>query len=137
MADFVLHERLEADSILMRDLPLSQLRLNNIKTVPWLILIPRRPNVREIFELIADDRAQLMEEIVQASKALTELYAPDKMNVAALGNQVPQLHVHVIARFASDPVWPDPVWGRIADEPYPVGAAGIIREKLSNAKVWS
>ena len=137
MSGFALHPRLEADSLFIRDLPLSQLRLNNIKTVPWLILVPRRLDVKEIYQLDAADRAVLIEEIAQASRALDALYAPDKINVAALGNQVPQLHVHVIARFTGDAAWPDPVWGRVAMEPYALGAAGIIRGKLDAGKFWN
>ena len=136
MTGFILHSRLEADSVFVRDLPLSQLRLNNVKAAPWLVLVPRRADIREIYELETADRAQLMEEIAQASKALSALYGPDKINVAALGNQVPQLHVHVIARFTGDAAWPDPVWGRIAMEPYEIGAAGLIKVKLNGGKFW-
>jgi diadenosine tetraphosphate (Ap4A) HIT family hydrolase len=134
MTSFVLHARLEADSLFVRDLPLSQLRLNNVKAAPWLVLVPRRPDIREIYELPSADRAQLMEEIAQASNALTVLYAPDKINVAALGNIVPQLHVHVIARFTGDAAWPDPVWGLLAGEPYDAGAAEVIVKKLNDGK---
>ena len=136
MSDFALHPRLEADSLLMRDLPLSQLRLNNIKTVPWLILVPRRADIKEIHQLNAADRGLLMEEIAQTSRVLDALYAPDKINVAALGNIVPQLHVHVVARFASDAVWPEPVWGRVAMEPYELAAIATIKEKLNHKKLW-
>jgi len=136
MSNFTLHPRLEADCVFMRDLPLSQLRLNNVKTVPWLILVPRRPDVLEIHQLAATDRALLIEEIAQTSHALTELYAPDKINVAALGNIIPQLHVHVIARFATDAAWPGPVWGRVAAEPYAAGAAEEIRTKINKGWLW-
>jgi diadenosine tetraphosphate (Ap4A) HIT family hydrolase len=137
MSDFVLHPRLEADSLFMRDLTLCQLRLNNVKSVPWLVLVPKRPDVREIFQLSKDDRALLMEETAQASKALAELYAPDKINVAALGNIVSQLHVHVIARFTADVAWPDPVFGRVAAEPYGVDAATALRERLDRTAFWT
>lgn len=120
----------------MRDLGLSQLRLNNVKIVPWLVLVPRRPDMREIYELSAPDRTQLMEEMTQTARALSELYAPDKINVGALGNMVPQLHVHVIARFASDPVWPDPVWGRVSPEPYEAGAVKEIKTRLNDDRLW-
>jgi diadenosine tetraphosphate (Ap4A) HIT family hydrolase len=137
MNGFVLHERLQADSIFIGDLALSQLRLNNVKSVPWLILVPRRPDVREIYQLDAADRTALIEEIAQASRALDALYAPDKINVAALGNQVPQLHVHVIARFTGDAAWPDPVWGKVTMEPYELKAIAEIKEKLNNTKFWA
>jgi diadenosine tetraphosphate (Ap4A) HIT family hydrolase len=134
MSDFVLHEKLQADSIFIRDLSLSQLRLNNVKTVPWLVLVPRKADVQEIYQLSSADRAVLIEEIAQASQALDALYAPDKINVAALGNQVPQLHVHVIARFTSDAAWPDPVWGKVATELYELKAIAAIKEKLNAGK---
>lgn len=86
---------------------------------PWLILVPEREGVREIHELAAADRAALIEEVARASSALARLFRPDKMNVGALGNVVPQLHVHVVARFASDPAWPGPVWGSGPAVPYP------------------
>ena len=137
MGSFVLHARLEADSVFVRDLALSQLRLNNVKAAPWLVLVPRRADIRDIHELDAADRALLIEEIAQTSKALTGLYAPDKINVAALGNVVPQLHVHVIARFTKDAAWPDPVWGRIAMDPYEIGAARLIKAKLNGGAFWT
>jgi len=137
MTDFVLHPRLETDSAFMRDLALSQLRLNNVKSIPWLVLVPRRADIREIYQLEAAGRALLIEEIAQASKALEALYAPDKINVAALGNIVPQLHVHVIARFTSDAAWPDPIWGRVMPEPYETGAIEAIKAKLNNGKFWA
>ncbi len=132
MPGFSLHKQLEADSILLLDLPLCQLRLQNQKATPWLILVPRRADVKEIFDLPAPDRAMLIEEIVQASQALTELYAPDKINVAALGNTVPQLHVHVIARFTQDAAWPNPVWGRVDTAPYELGAIVEVKKKLQD-----
>lgn len=136
MSPFSLHPQLEADSILIRDLGLSQLRLHKQKTVPWLILVPRRPEIREIYELAAPDRTQLMEEIAQAARALDALYAPDKINIAALGNMVPQLHVHVIARFTSDPAWPKPIWGLLAPEPYDAEAIGLMKTKLNEGGFW-
>jgi diadenosine tetraphosphate (Ap4A) HIT family hydrolase len=136
MSDFSLHPQLASDSIFMRDLALSQLRLNNQKNVPWLVLVPRRADIREIYELSPVDRAQLTEEIAQASKALVELYAPDKINVGALGNIVPQLHIHVIARFKSDAAWPNPVWGRVTPEPYPAEAIEVIKTKLNGLTLW-
>jgi len=137
MTAFLLHARLETDSVFVRDLTLSQLRLNNVKAAPWLVLVPRRADIREIYELTVTDRAQLIEEIAQASKALSELYAPDKINVAALGNVVPQLHVHIIARFLGDAAWPDPVWGRIEADPYEAGAADVIKKKLNEKNFWT
>lgn len=130
MSQFILHSQLEADSIWVCDLPLCQLRLHNQKTVPWLILVPRRPDVTEIYQLNLAERAALMEEIALASKTLNALYAPDKMNVAALGNMVAQLHIHIIARYKTDEAWPNPIWGRIAHEPYEEKALIEIKKKL-------
>ncbi|MGH6894214.1 MAG: HIT family protein [Dongiaceae bacterium] len=83
----------------------------NDATYPWLILVPRLTDAREILDLSAADRVRLMDEIAWASQALRDLRQPDKINVASLGNVVPQLHVHVLGRFAGDPTWPRPVWG--------------------------
>ncbi len=91
----------------------------NERSWPWLILVPRRPGLIEIVDLEPADRVTLIEEIARAAEALRQLYRPDKLNVAALGNVVPQLHVHIIARFRSDLAWPRPVWGvKPALEPY-------------------
>ena len=136
MTHFLLHPQLEADSFLMLDLPLSQLRLSNQKAVPWLILVPRRNDIKEMYELDKADRAQLMEEITQTAKALDQLYAPDKINIAALGNIVPQLHIHIIARFKNDPVWPAPVWGKLNSDPYTAEAIKEIKTKLNTPKFW-
>lgn len=131
MPNFTLHPQLEADSFLMRDLPLCQLRLNNQKNAPWFVLVPRRPDIKEIFELSYADQTQLMREITQTSKAIYELYAPDKINVGALGNIVPQLHIHIIARFKSDDAWPDPIWGKLSPAPYTADAIRAIKDKLN------
>jgi diadenosine tetraphosphate (Ap4A) HIT family hydrolase len=83
----------------------------NDRAYPWLILVPRRNGVREIIDLSSADQALLLREIGQASRAIKKALKPEKLNVAALGNVVPQLHVHVIARFTDDPAWPRPIWG--------------------------
>ena len=102
---FALDPRLEVD------LPLSALRLSGDARYPWVLLVPRRPDLTEIIDLDAAGRIQLMDEIAQVSTALRQITGCDKLNVGALGNVVAQLHVHVIARFRSDPAWPGPVWG--------------------------
>lgn len=127
---FALHERLQADTIPLGRLALSRLLLMNDATYPWLILVPERPDVREIIELAAADRIALMEEITDVSRALTAMVHPDKLNVAAIGNLVPQLHVHIVARFRSDPAWPAPVWGRTPPRPYSPAAAAEMRARL-------
>lgn len=115
---FELHPRLAADTREVARLPLCQVLLMNDRRFPWLILVPRRPNIREIHQLAAADRATLVEEIAKVAQAMEKLHKADKMNVAALGNQVPQLHVHVIARFTADSAWPNPIWGRGTAEAY-------------------
>jgi diadenosine tetraphosphate (Ap4A) HIT family hydrolase len=119
MAKFSLHERLRADTIELTRWPLSIVLLMNVRHWPWLVLVPRRPEIREIHELQETDQRALTAEIVRASRTLTGLVQPHKINVAALGNVVPQLHVHVIARFTDDPAWPKAVWGAVPPEPYP------------------
>jgi len=109
--DFQLDDRLAADSVAVVDLPLSAVRLMSDATYPWLLLVPRRAGLSELIDLDAADRGRLMEEIALTSTALRAITGADKLNVAALGNMVRQLHVHVIARFVGDPAWPGPVWG--------------------------
>ena len=116
MTEFALDPRLEADTLEVTRLPLSVVRLMNDRRFPWLILVPARPGAMEIVDLDHADRAQLIEEIAVASAALRELFHAKKLNVAALGNVVAQLHVHVIARFESDDAWPKPVWGTTAEK---------------------
>ncbi|MEJ2133348.1 MAG: HIT domain-containing protein, partial [Gammaproteobacteria bacterium] len=108
---FELHPRLAADTIPLGRFGLSALLLMNDSRYPWCILVPRRAGVREIHELREDDQVALLREIVHLSEHMQASFRAHKMNVAALGNQVPQLHVHVIARQTSDPAWPGPVWG--------------------------
>ncbi len=117
-AAFSLDSRLAADTVQVADLPLSAVRLMNDATYPWLILVPRREGAVEIVDLNPQDRVQLMEEIATVSGVLRAMTVCDKLNVAALGNMVPQLHVHVIGRFAGDPAWPGPVWGKAPARPY-------------------
>lgn len=109
---FALNPRLAKDTIDIGALELSRLLLMNDATYPWVILVPQRDGIREICELTGPDRHLLMDEIAQVSEALVHVFRPDKVNVAALGNVVPQLHVHIVARFAADASWPDPIWGK-------------------------
>jgi len=115
---FALHPALERDTVLVTRLALCRVLLMSDRRFPWLILVPERDGVREIAELSPADRGILIEEIALASEALTRRFRPDKLNVGALCNVVPQLHVHVVARFTSDPAWPGPVWGSGAADPY-------------------
>jgi diadenosine tetraphosphate (Ap4A) HIT family hydrolase len=106
-----LHPQLEQDTAPVGDLPLCQVRAINDANFPWLVLVPRRAGVVEIADLSGPDAALLIGEIAQASRALKSVTSCDKLNVAAIGNVVPQLHVHIVARWTADPLWPKPVWG--------------------------
>ena len=132
-ADFVLHPRLAADTLPVADLPLSRVLLMDDARFPWLILVPRRPALREITDLPAGERAALMEEIALASRALEREVGAEKLNVGALGNVVEQLHIHVVARFAADPAWPGPVWGSGAAVPYSEGGTEALAGRLAAA----
>jgi diadenosine tetraphosphate (Ap4A) HIT family hydrolase len=115
---FRLAPRLEADSALLVDWPLCQVRLMDDARFPWLILVPRRAGLEEWTELRVEDSAQLAQEVAKAGRALTQMFMPTKLNVGALGNIVRQMHVHVVARFETDAAWPGPVWGQGARIPY-------------------
>jgi len=134
---FSLHERLTADCITLDDWPLCRVLLMNDASYPWLILVPRRPGLSEFHDVAEADRPQLMAEIDRASRALKTRFDADKINVGALGNMVPQLHIHVIARFKDDPAWPGPVWGARPAVPYESGALQerieALRESLAAA----
>jgi diadenosine tetraphosphate (Ap4A) HIT family hydrolase len=106
-----LHPQLEKDTINIGDLPLSRVLVINDANYPWLLLVPRRTGAIEIVDLDEVAQAQLMTEINRVARALQDLTKPDKLNIAALGNVVPQLHVHIIARRRNDAAWPRPVWG--------------------------
>lgn len=127
---FELHHRLAADTVAVEDWPLCRILLMNDATYPWLVLVPRRNAVSELHELDAGDRAQLVEEMAEASHRLQNVTKAIKMNVAALGNVVPQLHVHVVARFADDPAWPKPVWGVVPGRPYEAAELAARLETL-------
>ena len=105
------HAQLKNDTIDIGDLPLSRVLVIKDANYPWLLLVPRREDVREIIDLDEVEQAQLMTEINRVARALKDVTKCDKLNIAALGNAVPQLHVHVIARRTSDVAWPRPVWG--------------------------
>ena len=124
---------LDRDTVSVVRLPLCRVLLMKDRRFPWLILVPERESVREIYELSQVDRAALVEEIARASEVLQRLFQPDKLNVGALGNVVPQLHVHVVARFATDPAWPGPVWGSGPAEPCADTELEEMRERLASA----
>ncbi|MCW8327547.1 HIT family protein [Photobacterium sp. SDRW27] len=109
---FTLHPRLAADTTILGDLPLCRVLLSKEALGPWLILVPRKDNLTEIHHLPQDEQFQLMRESSAVAALLETDYQADKINVGALGNLVPQLHIHHIARFQSDIAWPGPVWGK-------------------------
>ena len=115
---FELHPQLAEDTVPVIELALCEVRLMDDANHPWLVLVPRVANVTELIDLDATQRMQLTAEIDTTSRALKSLFKPDKINIAALGNLVPQLHVHVIARFHRDIAWPRPVWGTAAARAY-------------------
>ncbi|MCA0423956.1 MAG: HIT domain-containing protein [Proteobacteria bacterium] len=127
---FVLDPAFTRDCYVLGDLPLCRALLMNDARYTWFILIPRRSGIVEIIDLLPEDRRQLLDEVVIASDVLKTVVAPDKINVGALGNMVPQLHVHVIARFRSDPAWPGPVWGHSPAAPYPAHGLGVATDRL-------
>ncbi len=116
---FALHPRLATDTLPLGDLPLCRVLLMNDCRFPWLILVPRRARITELHQLAESDQQQLLAESNQAARALLALGQDRKINLGALGNLVPQLHWHVIARSPDDPCWPGPVWGNGQAEPYP------------------
>ena len=118
MSDFPLHPRLAADAVFVADWALSRVLLMNDARYPWLILVPRRIGLTELFDLGQDDRAVMIEEVSRAARALKEISGAAKINVGALGNLVPQLHIHVVARSLGDAAWPGPVWGQGTAAPY-------------------
>lgn len=115
---FSLHPQLAADTFQLTQLPLCEVLLMKDANHPWLVLVPRIGEVVELVDLSDEEQVTLTREIALSSRALQTLFKPDKLNVAALGNVVPQLHVHVIARFTTDVAWPRPVWGAAPARPY-------------------
>lgn len=130
MADFEPDARLVADSHPVAELPLCQLRLMNDARYPWLVLIPRRPGVSEVFELDEADQRQLWREATAVGQALKAQLGGDKLNVANLGNVVAQLHVHLVLRRRDDDAWPGPVWGHGQATPYAPDAQAAMRDRV-------
>jgi diadenosine tetraphosphate (Ap4A) HIT family hydrolase len=129
MVPFTLDSRLAADTLPSGDVPLCSALLLDDARFPWFVLVPRRAGVTEVTDLSDEDAMTLMGEIRVATRVMLELAKPDKVNVAALGNVVAQLHVHVVGRFRSDPAWPGPVWGHGSRAPYPHHAAAALVER--------
>ena len=130
-SSFALDPRLDAETIPVGDLGLSTVRLMNDSRFPWLLLVPRRPDMSELTDLDREDAASLTDEVRLAVRVMGELSQPDKVNVASLGNVISQLHVHVIGRFRSDPAWAGVVWGSGVAIPYPHHAAAALVERAA------
>ncbi len=128
---FALAPQLAADTIPVGDLKLSSVLLMDDARFPWFILVPRRPGASELTDLTAEEAAVLMGEIRIAVRVMLDMAKPDKVNVAALGNVVSQLHLHVVGRFRSDRAWPGPVWGHGTRAPYPAHAAAALAERAA------
>jgi diadenosine tetraphosphate (Ap4A) HIT family hydrolase len=128
---FEMNPRIVADTVFLTDWPLCRVLLMNDSTYPWMVLVPRREGVVEITDLEPPDRLILMEEIARASTALRQAVSPFRINIAALGNVVAQLHVHVIAREIRDAAWPKPVWGAVPTQPY---TPGVLEQRLAQLR---
>jgi len=115
---FSLHPALKKDCIELGRLDLCRVLLMNDKQFPWLILVPERNDITEIYQLCLDDQQQLIRESSYIAEQLAELYQADKINIAALGNMVPQLHIHHVARYKTDKAWPAPIWGKFDAQAY-------------------
>ncbi|MGL4250193.1 MAG: HIT domain-containing protein [Aeromonas sp.] len=115
---FELHSRLQADTCWLGDLPLTRVLLAKDSQYPWLILVPKVANMREIHHLTPAQQQQLMQESCAVAALMEQTLSPDKINIAALGNLVPQLHLHHVARFTTDLAWPGPIWGAYPAVPY-------------------
>ena len=127
---FALDSRLKQDTWLIGELPLCSLLLSNDSNYPWFILVPRREGISELFQLDDDDQQLMWRETTAVARVLKELLCADKMNVATLGNVVKQMHMHVIARYTTDPAWPGPVWGKHPAKPYESEQVAAIRAQL-------
>ena len=127
---FNLHPQLRKDSVFLGHFPLCQLLLLNKQTLPWFILVPARPELTELYQLSVQDRQQYVQESDHLARTIQRIFQADKLNIATIGNLVPQLHIHHIVRFQNDPVWPNVVWGALEGEPYPSDTLAQIRTQL-------
>lgn len=130
---FELDRRLDSDTFFLCDLPLSRVLLMNDSQFPWLILVPRVVGAREIIDLSDDQQHQFLKESAMISHVINRLFSPHKLNVAALGNVVSQLHIHHVGRFDTDVAWPKPVWGNQAPVPYTQEKVSELVDALRNA----
>ena len=131
--EFVLDPRLESTSVPVAEWPLCTIRLKDDARFHWLLLVPRRSNAVELTDFAEADYDQLCAEMRAATRLVLDLARPDKVNVATLGNVVPQMHVHIIARFHSDAAWPDPVWCHGAGAAYPPHTLAMLADRYAQA----
>lgn len=129
-AVFALDSRLQQDTLTIGDFPLCRLLLSNDANYPWFILVPRRDDISELFQLDVADQQRLWQETTALAEVLKDSFDADKINVATLGNVVSQLHMHVIVRKRDDAAWPAPVWGKHPAKPYSAEQVAAIRERL-------
>lgn len=128
---FELHPNL-ATKLFLTDLTLCRVLMEDEKHYPWLFLVPRQPNISRIIELSLADQFQLIRELDVVQKVMWELFQPTQLNVAAIGNKTPQLHIHVIARYSHDPAWPNTVWDHSVRSKYEPDAKAAIAEKIKS-----
>ena len=127
---FTLDPQLAADTVPVKDLALSSVLLNDDANYPWLILVPKRPGMVELIDLSETDRATVWSEIALASRVLKAVTKCHKLNVGQLGNQVAQLHIHIIAREKTDAAWPSPVWGKTPRKAYDAPARKVLIDAI-------
>ena len=130
---FQLHPQLQNDTIFIGRFSLSHLLLMNDCNYPWFILVPDRENIQEIYQLEEHDRIQLIKESSYLAQQLAQTFNADKMNIAALGNIVPQLHIHHIVRYKTDSAWPGPIWGKVPIKTYTDEQIALAKAKLAIA----
>ncbi len=125
-----IHPQLKNDCVLLGRFTLCHLLVAKDANYPWFILVPDRVSIKEIYQLTPKDQKQLLAESSLLSERLMRILNGDKLNVAALGNQVAQLHLHHIVRYQTDPAWPTPIWGKIAAKPYSESELDDLLSKL-------
>ena len=135
MANFELHPDLKRDGIVIGQFPLSLVLLINDSEYPWFVLVPQRSGIKDAIDLAPADYQQLSAESRAFSLALKQIFEAEKLNIAALGNMTPQLHVHHIVRYSTDAAWPNPIWGFQPLTAYTAEEIDSIRERLANANI--
>jgi diadenosine tetraphosphate (Ap4A) HIT family hydrolase len=131
MTGFELDPRLVADTVPVGDMALSRVLLMNDSRFPWLVLVPRKNNCTELYDLTPDEQNSLMAEITRAAQIVRSVFSAEKINVGALGNIVAQLHIHIVGRHPDDPAWPNPVWGSGRADPYSLAQRIALAKRLA------